>query len=224
MKKVMQFSTSLLLALLFLTPFAVGVQAETLDGYRITVIKFKMDEALKDAVRFPVNGVKTEELTDAQGKSLIPLSDVTYVIERVTPIQGTNGFEVVEGEQALHTEIITGDQGEATLGNLPQGTYRVTEQRNAQLKEVMTPVVLELPLPQPSGESLTEVFLYPKSSVVESPGTKVPGEKQPPKSVEKIPQTSGNIGSFYPIAWSMAFVFFMGMIGMTTIYVKRNEL
>ncbi|MHC5267697.1 pilin N-terminal domain-containing protein [Enterococcus sp. LJL98] len=228
MKIHLKILGSFLLAILWIGQTVTPTFAAE-ENYSITVVKVQMTKDVLESNPFPLDGTKIDVVKDHEGNELKALPRVTYVIERVTPSNGADGFEVIEGADALKQELVTDEDGVAHFIELPQGMYRVTEKENEQIQTVMKPVILELPLPQTNGDSLKDVYLYPKSSIVPGEIPKKDGEEndsshiQPGKKPIKIPQTSGNIGKFYPIAWSLAFVFFMGSLGMYVIFRKNTE-
>ncbi|MGM0125933.1 hypothetical protein IGI37_003334 [Enterococcus sp. AZ194] len=208
----------LLLALLWvgLNTFVPTVQASEATGYGITIQKYKLDSAT-DVINFPKDGSKADTLVDKKGKALTTLPGITYEVVRVTPMTAGSGFQVVEGREAFSTTVVTDDTGLARVTGLVQGMYRVTEKpKDGVLKEVMEPVILELPLPQPNGKAaLSEVYLYPKSSVVSATGTKSTTSSK--KTVTRLPQTSGNIGNTHPFVWMCTVILVMGLVGVLSM-------
>ncbi|KAF1297553.1 hypothetical protein BAU15_07530 [Enterococcus sp. JM4C] len=212
-----------LLALLFTGVgfSAIPAHATETAGHGITIQKYKLDSATNVA-NFPQDGSKAESLTDDKGQALAPLSGITYEVVRVTPLTGGTGFQIVEGTEAFSAEITTDSNGLAQVSGLAQGMYRVVEKpKDGLLKEVMEPVILELPLPQPGGKAaLSEVYLYPKSSVASNTGGK-DGPKDPTKNpVTRLPQTSGNIGNTHPFVWMSTVIFVMGVVGLFSMKRK----
>ena len=199
-------------------------------GYSIFIQKYKIVDFAKIADTMPLDGTKADQVKDADGKNLDPLPGMAYEITRVTPIQGGAGFEPVQGDGAFTTTVTTNDQGLAHAGNLVQGMYQIVEKEHAQLKDVMEPVVVELPFPQQTGEPLNEVYIYPKSSVVgdtpKLPVTKGPDgtpiEVDEKGEIKKLPQTSGNIGTAQVLLWILAMIVTMGAFGMLSIYRKKD--
>ncbi|MBO0453785.1 pilin N-terminal domain-containing protein [Candidatus Enterococcus murrayae] len=200
------------------------------SGYSIYVQKYKIVDFAKIADTMPLDGTKVDQVKDADGKNLDPLPGMTYEITRVTPIQGASGFEPVQGDGAFTTTITTDEKGLAHAGNLAQGMYQIVEKEHAQLKDVMEPVIVELPFPQQTGEPLNEVYIYPKSSVLGNtpklPVTKGPDgtpiEVDEKGEIKKLPQTSGNIGTAQVLMWILAMIFAMGGVGMFSIHRKKD--
>ncbi|MGG5314628.1 pilin N-terminal domain-containing protein [Enterococcus sp. AZ072] len=207
----------LLLPISFLTFSSDKVQAEETD-LSITIVKYKITDS-KQTETFPVDGTKAEVGSDG----LTPLAGISYVITRVSPVQETTDFQPVEGADAFSTTITTDGNGLAKVSHLAQGTYRVEEQSNSLLSKVMEPVILELPLPQRSGPALNEVYLYPKSSVIDtkvpSTGTKTGGGNT---ASGRLPQTSGNIGTYLSLIMILGFLMIMGMLGLWTLRKKNH--
>ncbi|MGM0124004.1 hypothetical protein IGI37_001378 [Enterococcus sp. AZ194] len=207
--------------LAFLVFLLVGaplvVSAETADSYALSIQKYKLDASTSLPKEFLQDGTKVEHAVDADGKKLVALPGIQYEVTRVTPISGGTDYQLVEGAAAFSTTIVTDQTGLARIDGLAQGMYRVIEKNNGQLKNVMEPVILELPLPQAGDKpALSEVYLYPKSSVVSS---KAPTEK--PKTVERLPQTSGNIGNYRPFIPLSLVILIMGSLGFLSM-CQRN--
>ncbi|MGM0165603.1 hypothetical protein IGI39_000545 [Enterococcus sp. AZ135] len=199
-------------------------------GYSIFIQKYKIEDFAKIADTMPLDGTKADQVKDADGKNLDPLAGMSYEITRVTPIQGASGFEPVQGDGAFQTTVTTDEKGLAQASNLVQGMYQIVEKDHTQLKDVMEPVVVELPFPQQTGEPLNEVYIYPKSSVVgdtpKLPVTKGPDgtpiEVDEKGEIQKLPQTSGNIGTAQVLMWILAMIFAMGGVGMFSIHRKKD--
>lgn len=220
-KQILPIGRLLLVGILFLSIFAGGlaVYGEETEGNSISIQKYKLDASTSLAEAFPQDGTKVEKLVDTKGNALAPLAGIQYEIVRVTPLTEGNGFQVVEGVEAFSTVVTTDASGLAQITGLPQGMYRVTEKQTAVLKDVMEPVLLELPLPQPNGkDALKDVYLYPKSGVVTA---KTPGDSSGNKSVTKLPQTSGNIGTVKPFVYIFLLLFVMGTLGLLSMRQKK---
>lgn len=188
------------------------------DSYAISIQKYKLDDATSLPKDFPQDGSKATKVLDAKGNALAPLVGIHYEIVRVTPVSEGNGFQVVEGVEAFSTTIVTDQSGLARIDGLAQGMYRVTEKNANTLKNVMEPVILELPLPQPDGKAaLSEVYLYPKSSIVSKTN-----EPTPSKSKERLPQTSGNIGNYHPFVYVSLVILIMGGLGFLSMKQKKS--
>lgn len=213
-------------------PHTVGAQTDTQEsGYSITIQKFKLIDGVSLSADVPQDGTKAEIVTDDKGNRLDAFVGVSYEIIRVSPMEGTSEFHPVEGINAFSTEVTTDDAGIAHVGNLEAGTYRVTEKASGLLEKVMDPVIVELPLPQRNGEALSDVFLYPKSSIVSPKAPmKHPSEKDGTKSgalpnaasgKERIPQTSGSLGTMQPLYILLFLVLMMGTLG--GYYMSRKK-
>ncbi|MGG5370987.1 pilin N-terminal domain-containing protein [Enterococcus sp. AZ196] len=212
--------------------FGKSVQAdETAEGYSISIVKYRLEDPQIVENQLPLDGTKAGEVKDTNGKTLEPLKGVSYEITRVSPVQGTTDFEPVIGDSAFSTTVTTDDAGLARVTNLAQGTYRVVEKDHELLKKPMEPVILELPLPQRTGEALNEVYLYPKSSVItksDSPGgtidkTKGVGTRNATGKNERLPQTSGNIGSYHSLLLVLSFILIMTLIGFRVMKTKKFD-
>lgn len=165
---------------------------------------------------------KVDQVVDENGNVLAPLPGISYEITRVSPVQGQSTFEPVVGEDAFSITVTTDQNGLARVADLASGTYQVIEKDNQLLKSVMDPVIVEVPLPQREGEALKEVFLYPKSSVVDATGTTPPGTT-PDGGTQRLPQTSGNIGNAQPLYLILVFIISMGAIGIRALKTKHNK-
>ncbi|MGM0112735.1 pilin N-terminal domain-containing protein [Enterococcus sp. DIV0187] len=211
---------------------AENAEGVGISGYSIFIQKYKIDDFAKIAETMPLDGTKVDQVKDADGKNLDPLPGISYEITRVTPIQGASGFEPVQGDGAYHTTVTTDTQGLAHAENLAQGMYQIVEKEHKQLKDVMEPVIVELPFPQQTGEPLNEVYIYPKSSVLgETPklpvtkgpdGQPIPVEVDEKGEIKKLPQTSGNIGTAQVLMWILAMIVAMGGVGMFSIHRKKD--
>ena len=223
----------LFLTLLLGAAFLPNVVSAEEGGYSITIQKYKLAEGITLSDDVPQDGTKAEKVTDAEGNQLDPLAGISYEIVRVSPMEGTSEFRPVEGVDAFSTTITTDDQGNARVENLTAGTYRVSEKANDTLRQVMEPVTFELPLPQRTGEALSEVYLYPKSSVQALPGTSGPKEKEKdpanPTAAEataankRLPQTSGSLGTMQPLYLILVLIVVMGAIGGYFMQTKKHH-
>lgn len=218
---------SLLLGVVLLPQIAAAEEA----GYSITIQKYKLAEGVTLSEDVPQDGTKAEKVTDAEGNQLDPLSGITYEIVRVSPMEGTSEFRPVEGVDAFSATITTDDQGTARVSNLVAGTYRVSEKATETLRQVMEPVTFELPLPQRTGEALSEVYLYPKSSVQVLPGTSGAKDKDPANQTaaeataanKRLPQTSGTLGTMQPLYLILVLIVVMGAIGGYFMRTKKHH-
>lgn len=235
MKRLLTIGSSLLLMLGGLTAWnPKGKAAETTETYSISVIKYKLEDPEVLTDQLPLDGSKVTEIKDAQGNQLEPLAGISYEVTRVSPVQGTTTFEATGGDEAFSTTVTTDETGTAHFSGLAQGMYRVVEKEHAQLREVMEPVVLELPLPQTTGKALTEVYLYPKSGVKPADDAKTPKStvsgtaSNGTKAVtsankDRLPQTSGNIGSYHSLLLVLSFIFIMALIGFKLMKSKKFD-
>lgn len=213
-----KFFLSIPFLFLLVTCFVPIANANNNDNNSVTITKYKLTESTLKEANLPVDGTKADDSIGLKEKSLEPMKGISYLIERVTLSDSRTGFKPVTGINSFKAQIVTNESGIAYIDQLNQGMYRITEEENSKIKGVMDPVILELPLPRPSGLSLTDVFLYPKSSVADG-NTQV---VKPREDTGKLPQTSGNVGSYESIIWSIAFVFGMGLIGFYMIYRKKE--
>lgn len=196
------------------------------NGYAISILKYKLSEAAALSTELPLDGTKAEKVTDKNGNALEPLAGISYEITRVSPVQGESAFAPVEGTDAFSVTVTTDQNGLARVDGLASGTYQVVEKENSLLNSVMEPVILELPLPQREGEALSEVYLYPKSSVVgpsEETENEEPNNAGTQTASDKLPQTSGSIGNAQPLYLILAFIVVMGAIGVKVLKTKHHK-
>ncbi|RXA65676.1 cell wall protein [Enterococcus casseliflavus] len=223
MKKISVF----FLAFLFLLGLGVSsipahAAEASNESYAISILKYKLSDSTVLSSELPMDGTKVDQVVDENGNVLAPLPGISYEITRVSPVQGQSTFEPVVGEDAFSITVTTDQNGLARVADLASGTYQVIEKDNQLLKSVMDPVIVEVPLPQREGEALKEVFLYPKSSVVESTETPPPGTT-PDGGTQRLPQTSGNIGNAQPLYLILVFIISMGAIGIKALKTKHNK-
>lgn len=209
-----------LLVISFSSPLQVFAEDQ---GYSVTIVKYKLTDADLAGNPLPVDGTKAEKAVNKEGKSFELLPGISYEITRVSPVNGTTQFEAIQGADAFTKTVTTDSNGQAQLPGLVQGTYRVIEKANNQIKEPMEPVILELPLPQRNGQALNDVYLYPKSSI--AGGAAIDTKKTTMgngTSPERIPQTSGTIGSYYSFYVIILFLALMGVIGIRMLRSKKH--
>lgn len=209
-----------------------NVQAQE-NGYSITVQKYKLGEGVNLSTDVPQDGTKAEKVTDDKGNELEAFGGISYEIVRVSPMEGTSEFRPVEGADSFSTVITTNDQGIATAADLVAGTYRVTERPTDEMPNVMEPVTFELPLPQRTGEALSDVYLYPKSSIQTSPDGNIPKSSLSSKEAKeakeasgtkgRLPQTSGNLGTMQPMYLLLALIVVMGAVGGYYMQTKKHH-
>lgn len=236
MKRFLTTVFSLLLMLAGLTAGTTrSIAAEETEGYSISVIKYKLEDPEILTNQLPLDGTKAEAVKDAQGNQLAPLAGITYEVTRVSPVQGTNTFEDIIGDDAYSTTVTTDATGTAYFPGLAQGMYRVVEKEHEQLRETMEPVILELPLPQRTGEALSEVYLYPKSGVKTAADPTDPKKDLPntagtagtnaasAANKERLPQTSGTIGSYHSLLLVLSFILIMALIGFRVMKTKKFD-
>lgn len=227
MKKYVKLFLTVLCFLLSLGMNSTTAFAEETSGsYQIIIKKYAVeDTTILD--NLPLNGQNLDATIAEEGLSLEVMAGVNYRITRVTPVQGEERFQDVTGEAAFSTTITTDNQGQASAINLTQGIYRVEELADSRIAAVMEPVFLELPLPQVNGEALSEVYLYPKSSIVEEGPNNLPDTEgntvvTNQAGTKKLPQTSGNIGTALPLFYIIGFILLMGIMGLRSIQRKNQ--
>lgn len=198
---------------------ADGETAQVAGTYSINIIKYKIEANASLPFSVPTDGTQAD--TSNASENLSTMSGIQYDIKRVVPKEGatdltqTASYQDATGNDAFTMTVVTNKDGVATINGLTAGTYIVTEQADSQIKEVMAPVLVKLPM-SVNGEVLDTVYIYPKSNVV-NPETDKP--KTPQEG--KIPQTSGTIGTNHQILFMISLVIIMGIIGMTKFKGKK---
>lgn len=205
--------------------FVLGVptRADTLpdETYSIHIIKYRLNSETDVSNVLPVDGTKRDGLMDSQGNELKTMSDVHYDIiklqlkEGATDLAILSSYEPVSGSSTFSMSVMTNSSGEATVNGLPSGMYQVTEVPNDRIAKVMDPVLVSLPMTTAQG-TLSDVYIYPKSSVSEHPVT------QQPSTVTKIPQTSGSIGTNHRLLLLLGVTVVMGIVGI--VRFKRRTV
>ncbi|MHC5229058.1 hypothetical protein ACYSNW_12315 [Enterococcus sp. LJL99] len=195
MKKILNFLVITFLILLFVysSNFS-SYAAESTDVYSIHVIKYRLEDHENVQNKFPSNGTQMNELVDESGNQLKKMSGISYNITRMklktdeTDGNSLSSYEVATGNEAFNMDIVTNEEGEAVINGLTTGVYQVTELPHKEIKKVMEPSLVKLPLITES-KQLNHVYIYPKSSVVSNDINVVRS------GPTKLPETSGNLGS-----------------------------
>ena len=221
----------LLLVLLFLFGGSNGsgstsvVYAE--EAFQITIVKYKLSEQDLDNHLLPSEPTGSLEtgLTNEQGKALTPFPGIRYQIKKVTPSNdASDPFTEIPSFEPI--EIVTGSNGQATIP-LTEGLYEVTELANDALSSPAEPVVVQLPAITADGTRLDQLFIYPKSSVVVSPTEGATPRSTTPKqgkaTAKRIPQTSGNLGSLFPVYFTLALIILLGIVTIVNFKPKGKK-
>lgn len=196
-------------------------QFPDLKGYSIHVIKYKLKQGTTFNDSLPNDGSKVDNLKDANGNDLETLPGISYAVQRLqlkpgaTDINSLSSFEVATGAEAFEKIQTTNAQGEASFTDLPAGYYQVIEKPNSQIQHVMEPVLVALPLNTQNGQ-IDDVYIYPKSNIISD--TIIPES-----TIDKIPQTSGNIGNPQQIFLMIGIVVIMGIIGISYFFKKPKK-
>lgn len=143
-------------------------------------------------------------IIDNEGKEFQPVADISYTVQQITQ---KDDLAVMDPSSYTKMgnpiKLVTNKEGIASI-RLGDGKYILTEQANnaAGLINPQAPVLLDLP----TADSLEEVYIYPKSSLIKT-------EKQPTQNFTKptqiqyrhdLPHTGEKISWF--IALSGAFL------------------
>lgn len=192
MKITKKFKGVLGLALsAMLTLGTVNVNAETTsknpalpDPTRtgsITIHKYAMDSMPNPGT--PASGLEIKEENNNLGdlpEGAKPLAGVSFKIEKVADdtlpeqIKGTDTSKVVRDSNFEAKIITTGNgengtvKGEASINDLPQGIYLVTELENAGVLQKGNPFLVSIPMAHPTNPNswLYDVHVYPKNVIV----------------------------------------------------------
>ena len=144
----------------------------------ITIHKYAMESMPSPGT--PANGLEDDSQLPSGAK---PLEGVSFKIEKVEDntlpeqIVGNNTEAVVRDESFTAQTITTanGDgetiKGVASIGELPQGIYLVTELDNAGVLEKGNPFLVSIPMAHPTiaNSWLYDVHVYPKNVVAGGP-------------------------------------------------------
>ena len=202
----------------FLTNF-IGYATEVEDTYSIHVIKYKLENHEKLQNEFPINGTKMNELVDEEGNQLKKMSGIDYNIKKMKlKVDGTDdsnlsSYEPEGDNEMFSMDIRTNDNGEAVINGLTKGAYQVTEKPNQAIKNVMTPVLVKLPLVI-DDKQLNHVYIYPKSSVLSN---NMPSVRS---GLSKLPETSGTLGSYVQLILMLFMISIMGFISLYCVNKK----
>ncbi|WP_338997474.1 pilin N-terminal domain-containing protein [Lactococcus formosensis] len=202
MKKYIFTLIAALLALLYFS-FGQNVAAQEDTGsYGIHIIKYNLNDSQESQLTHDGTPV-TSGTEDLQR-----LAGVQYTITRMTKTE-MNTYVTAQGADAFSQTVTTNAQGEAELTGLPRGVYQVTESKSEQVPTPMSPVLVSLPMQNANG-LINEVYIYPKSSMVLPDTPQIPDTNVP----DKLPDTSGNIGSYQIIITMISVIVLVGFSGL----------
>lgn len=196
---------TLIAALLALLPFGFGQNVaaqEDTGSYGIHIVKYNLNDSQESQLTHDGTPV-TSGTEDLQR-----LAGVQYTITRMTKTE-MNTYVTAQGADAFSQTITTNAQGEAELTGLPRGVYQVTESKSEQVPTPMSPVLVSLPMQNANG-LINEVYIYPKSSMVLPDTPQIPDSNVP----DKLPDTSGNIGSYQIIIAMISVIVLVGFSGL----------
>lgn len=196
---------TLIAALLALLSFSFGQNVaaqEDTGSYGIHIIKYNLNDSQESQLTHDGTPV-TSGTEDLQR-----LAGVQYTITRMTKTE-MNTYVTAEGADAFSQTVTTNAQGEAKLTGLPRGVYQVTESKSEQVPTPMSPVLVSLPMQNANG-LINEVYIYPKSSIVLPDTPQIPDTNVP----DKLPDTSGNIGSYQIIITMISVIVLVGFSGL----------
>ena len=144
----------------------------------ITIHKYAMDSMPNPGT--PATGLEDNRQVPEGAE---PLEGVSFKIEKVADntlpeqIVGNNTDNVVRDNSFTAQTITTANgengtvKGEASINNLPQGIYLVTELDNAGVLEKGNPFLVSIPMAHPTEKNswLYDVHVYPKNVVAGAP-------------------------------------------------------
>ncbi|MBD5823518.1 pilin N-terminal domain-containing protein [Lactococcus petauri] len=183
--------------------FASNAAAQEVPGsYGIHIIKYNLSDSQESQLTHDGTPV-TSGTEDLQR-----LAGVQYTITRMTKTE-MNTYVTAQGTDAFSQRVTTNAQGEAELTGLPRGVYQVTEAKSEQVPTPMSPVLVSLPMQNANG-LINEVYIYPKSSMVLPDTPQIPDNNLP----DKLPDTSGNIGSYQIIIAMISVIVLVGFSGL----------
>ena len=183
------------------------IQAAERHSQNIIIVKygltstsrgFSTDQSFNTGLK--INNI----IIDNEGKELQPIADISYIVQQITE---KDDLAVMDPSSYTKVgnpiKLVTNKEGIANT-RLGDGKYILTEQANnaAGLINPQAPVLLDLP----TADSLEEIYIYPKSSLIKT-------EKQPTQNFTKptqiqyrhdLPHTGEKISWF--IALSGAFL------------------
>ena len=196
---------TLIAALLALLSFGFGQNVaaqEDTGSYGIHIVKYNLNDSQESQLTHDGTPV-TSGTEDLQR-----LAGVQYTITRMTKTE-MNTYVTAQGADAFSQTITTNAQGEAELTGLPRGVYQVTESKSEQVPTPMSPVLVSLPMQNANG-LINKVYIYPKSSMVLPDTPQIPDANVP----DKLPDTSGNIGSYQIIIAMISVIVLVGFSGL----------
>ena len=132
----------------------------------ITIHKYGMNDWPNPGK--PATGDKLDEADIPNGA--VPLKEISFRVEQVE-VSGDGTLEASNStdryslvENGYSKEVTTEENGEATTGQIPQGTYLVTEIKNSSVTKPVDPFIVNVPMTNPAGDGwIYNVHVYPKN-------------------------------------------------------------
>ena len=158
------------------------IQAAERHSQNIIIVKygltsssrgFSTDQSFNTGLK--INNI----IIDNEGKELQPVADISYTVQQITE---KDDLAVMDPSSYTKVgnpiKLVTNKEGIANT-RLGDGKYILTEQANsaAGLINPQAPVLLDFP----TADSLEEIYIYPKSSLIKT-------EKQPTQNFPKPKQ------------------------------------
>lgn len=195
-------SMGMAVSLMAAAPVAAAPQTGSITVHKYVVETTGQYNALKaEGDRSGGNVIDFSEHEDL--KNLKPMAGIKFDLEKVKD-DGTTQLNPTTAERdnsfAVQT-LTTGENGEITFGNLPLGTYRLSEQDDPRIQTEMDPVLISVPTynqafkedpKQP--EFLYDIHVYPKNLInQDGPGID--------KDVVKEENNDATVDRYAPFNW-----------------------
>ena len=175
----------------------LSVSADSTHTQTVTIVKYGLSPGATGFASSQTtnDGLEINNLpVDNLGHELSPMANISYQVQPVTKIAGVT-FDVKNPATYSLTgsakTITTNQSGEAIL-DLLDGTYIIKEEANpsAGLSHPAPPVAIDLPVLNAAGtDVLSNVYIYPKSSVDPEEVTPPSSKPEPSKPSPSRPET-----------------------------------
>ncbi|MFK4934861.1 LPXTG cell wall anchor domain-containing protein [Lactococcus garvieae] len=177
------------------------IQAVERHSQNIIIVKYGLTSASQgfSSEQSFNTGLKINNIIiDNTGKELQPISDISYMVQQIME-KDALAVAVMDPSSYIKVgnpkKLLTNKEGIASI-RLEDGKYILTEQVNraARLIEPQAPVLLDLP----TADSLEEIYIYPKSSLIKT--EKKPRQNHPkPTHIQYrqvLPHTGEKVSCF----------------------------
>ncbi|WP_338999938.1 LPXTG cell wall anchor domain-containing protein [Lactococcus garvieae] len=147
------------------------IQAAERHSQNIIIVKYRLTSAsqgFSSEQSFNTDLKINNIIIDNSGKELQPIADISYTVQQ---IMEKDALAVAAMDPSSYIKVgnpiklLTNKEGIASI-RLGDGKYILTEQVNraAGLIDPQAPVLLDLP----TADSLEEIYIYPKSSLIKT--------------------------------------------------------